>query len=113
MHAQPPQKVSLKGSKRTMNDDAMEFKRVKFYGATDLATYWQVERMAEVTARFDADAAPATVVEAIELHNVQLYIESGILPASYSEAERAAAVALVPHSVPQSPGSLSRSITRT
>lgn len=79
-----------------MIDDAAESKRVKFYGAADLATYWQVERIAEVVARFEAAAAPATVVDAIELHNVQLYIESGILPDSSSEAERAAAVALAP-----------------
>jgi hypothetical protein len=79
-----------------MIDGATESKRVKFYGAADLATYWQVERIAEVAARFKASGPPANVVDAIELHNVQLYIESGILPASYSEAERAAAVALTP-----------------
>ena len=79
-----------------MNDDATEINRVKFYGVADAATYWQAERIVEVITRFEADAALASVNDAIELHNVQLYIESGILPTSYSEAERAATAALFP-----------------
>src|SRR6476660_6507460 len=88
-------RAQLKGANRTMIDAAAVWNRVKFYGVADLATYWQAERVAEVIARFGA-GAPATVIDAIELYNVQSYIESGILPASYEEAQRATAGALVP-----------------
>lgn len=79
-----------------MIDDAGESRRVKFYGAADLSNYWQAERVMEVAARLEAAAAPPTVVDAIELHNARLFIESGCLPVSYSEAQRAAAAALTP-----------------
>ncbi|TCC19416.1 hypothetical protein [Kribbella speibonae] len=79
-----------------MTDGFKESRRLKFYGAADFATYWQADRVAEVAERFKTSATPATIVDAIELHNVQLYIESGLLPTSYSEAERAAIVALAP-----------------
>jgi hypothetical protein len=79
-----------------MMEGAAEPNRVKFYGPGDLAAYWQVDRIAEVVARFDATTAPASVGDAIELHNVELHLAAGILPASYSEAERAAALALAP-----------------
>jgi hypothetical protein len=79
-----------------MMEGAAEPKYVKFYGPADIASYWQFDRIAEVIAEFDATDAPPTIVDAIELHNVQLYIESGILPSAYSPAERAAAEALAP-----------------
>lgn len=81
---------------RKMMEGAAEPNRVKFYGPGDLAAYWQVDRIADVVARFDVTTAPGSVGDAIELHNVELHLAAGILPAAYSEAERAAALALAP-----------------
>jgi hypothetical protein len=75
-----------------MTDSISKSRRVKFYGAADFGTYHQAERVAEVAARFETGTTPETVADAIELHNVQLYFESGLLPVSYREAELAAAL---------------------
>lgn len=84
------------GTDRSMTDGVAEPKRVKFYGAGDLASYWQFERIAEVIAQFDPTEAAPTVVDAIELHNVCLYIEADLLPVVYSQSEREAAKSLAP-----------------
>lgn len=62
-----PSSISQMGTDRSMTDGVGEPKRVKFYGAGDLASYWQFEHIAEVIAQFDATEAPPTVVDAIEL----------------------------------------------
>ncbi|MDQ0767299.1 hypothetical protein QF031_000048 [Pseudarthrobacter defluvii] len=79
-----------------MTEGSEEPKQVKFYGPTDFASYWQFERIGQIISQFDATGAPRTIADAIELYNVQLYIESGILPVAYSPVERAAAEALAP-----------------
>lgn len=47
-------------------------------------------------SKFDAAETPPTIVDAIELHNVQLFIASGMHPSEYSPAERSAADTLAP-----------------
>ena len=79
-----------------MTESLEEPKRVKFYGPTDLATYWQLDRIAHIISDFDGIGVSFSVTDAIELHNVQLYIESGIFPVEYTMAERAAAGELAP-----------------
>lgn len=79
-----------------MTDGMAEPKRVKFYGAGDFASYWQFDRIAEVIAQFDPTEAALTVVDAIELYNVSLYIEAGLLPVDYSESQCEAAKSLAP-----------------
>ncbi len=79
-----------------MMDGAADLKRVKFYGAADLASHWHLERIAYLIAHFDTTDVPPTVVDAIELHNVHSYIEAGVLPLTYSPRERATAEALAP-----------------
>lgn len=79
-----------------MMEGVAEPKHVKFYGPADFASYWQFDRIAEIISQFDATEAPRTIVDAIELYNVQLYIESGILPVGYSPVDRASAKALAP-----------------
>ena len=84
------------GTDRSMTDGVAEPKPVKFYSAGDLASYWQFERIAQVIAQFAPTEAASTVVDAIELYNVCLYIEAGLLPVDYSESEREAAKSLAP-----------------
>ena len=77
-----------------MGEDTV--RRVKFYGAQDLATWVYMERMAELIEKFeDTDTLTATA-DAIELYNVQQYIENGLLPQTYTAEERAHAGSLVP-----------------
>lgn len=54
--------------------------RVVFYGAGDLAAGVHVERVAEIVAQFNAADGPASIMDALELHHVQAYVENGILP---------------------------------
>lgn len=79
-----------------MTEVIEEPKHVKFYGPADFASYWQFDRIGHTISNFDATAVPWTTSDALELHNVQLFIESGILPVAYTPAERAAAVTLAP-----------------
>lgn len=79
-----------------MMDDAADPKLVKFYGAADLASSWHFQRIADLIAQFDTIGSVEAVIDAIELHNVHLYIESGVLPATYSPAERADVEARAP-----------------
>lgn len=72
-------------------DDSV--RRVRFYGADDLATYWQLERAAVIAEGFDPAEPPASTADFIELHNVQLYVEAGFLPRSDTDAQRAQAKA--------------------
>lgn len=54
--------------------------RVVFYGAGDLAAGVHVERVAEIVGQFNAADGPASIMDALELHHVQTYVENGILP---------------------------------
>lgn len=71
-------------------------RRVKFYGAQDLATWMVMPRVAELIEKFENADTLTTTVDAIELHNVQPYIEKGLLPQTYTAEQRAHAESLVP-----------------
>jgi len=63
-------------------------RRVRFYGAGDLAAGWYAPRAAELAAEFSADHALTDVMHALELHNVRQYLEHRLLPTSCSGPER-------------------------
>lgn len=71
-------------------------RRVRFFGGHDLATGWYVDRVGELVELFDPARPLASVVDAIELHNVQQYLEHGFLPHSFGDHRRALALARVP-----------------
>lgn len=79
-----------------MSDEDSQLHRVRFYGVHDLATGWHVPRVAQLAEQFDSRNAPTTTVDILELHNVQLYLEHGILPSAYTKEERELAMAQVP-----------------
>lgn len=66
-----------------VSDDKLG-RRVRFYGAHDLATGWQVPRVAEITELFDPNEALTSAEDALELHHVQKYLELGLLPTAYT-----------------------------
>lgn len=70
-------------------------RRVRFYGATDLATPWQAGRAVEFAEQFDPTAAPTAAADVIELFNAQQYLEGGFFPAGYPDAQRARSQAKV------------------
>lgn len=78
-----------------MTDEDAALRRVRFYGAHDLAAGWYVERVAELVAQFDATNVSKQAMDVLELHNVQQYLEHGLLPRDYPEAERAAAMSCI------------------
>jgi hypothetical protein len=80
-----------------METEEQAARRVKFYGAHDLAAGLHIDRVVELLDQFDPTKVPATVADAIELSQVQAYLENRLLPRSYTEEQVETAVALVPH----------------
>lgn len=64
-------------------------RRLRFYGRGDFATYWQVERAAEVVDNYDPSHAPDQVNAVIELHNARLFVEAGFIPSDKDDDDRA------------------------
>lgn len=79
-----------------VTEDEGAVRRVRFLGLDDLATGWFVQRVANLVERFDPQNVSTHAVDILELHNVQKYLEHGLLPASYSEEQRAQATARIP-----------------
>lgn len=77
-----------------MGEDTL--RRVKFYGAQDLATWVYMERVAELIDKFEVTDTLTATADAIELHNVQQYIENALLPQTYTADQRARAGSLAP-----------------
>ncbi|WP_329007577.1 hypothetical protein OG271_17795 [Micromonospora rifamycinica] len=67
--------------------------RLRYYGAGDFATYWQIHRAAEVVEGFDPAAPPDEVNGILELHNARLFVEAGFIPKDVVEDDRKALVA--------------------
>lgn len=71
-------------------------RRVRFYGAHDSATGWQVPRVVEITEQFDPNEALTSAEDALELHHVQQYLELGLLLTAYTNEKRAQLQARAP-----------------
>ncbi|WP_457189583.1 hypothetical protein [Nocardioides sp. P5_E3] len=54
--------------------------RLRFYGAGDLSTYWQIHRAAEIIDAFDDASPPDDVNGILELENARLFVEEGFTP---------------------------------
>lgn len=88
--------LSEKRGLKVIDEDVAPPRRVRFFGGHDLATGWYVDRVGELVERFDAARSPANVMDLIELHNVQQYLENHFLPQSYSARRREQAIARIP-----------------
>ncbi|WP_449373718.1 hypothetical protein [Arthrobacter psychrolactophilus] len=71
-------------------------RRVKFYGVHDMAAGFQMPRLAEIVERFDPRDVPTSTEDILELHNVQQYLEHGLLPNTYNDGEQNQAKARIP-----------------
>jgi len=79
-----------------MTSENSAARRVRFFGAADLATYWQVNRATEIAEQFDPADPPTSAADIIELHNAQQYVQTGFFPAEYTDTQRAQAQAKIP-----------------
>ncbi|KQV05012.1 hypothetical protein ASC63_14420 [Leifsonia sp. Root112D2] len=79
-----------------MSEEDEKLRRVRFYGAHDLAAGWHAPRVVELATQFDPNNAPTNVMGILELHNVQQYLEHRLLPNSCTEEERDQLVARAP-----------------
>lgn len=79
-----------------MSEEDATLRRVRFYGVHDLAAGWHVPRVVELAEQFDPKSAPTRILDIIELHNVQRYLEHDLLPNAYTEEERNEAKARIP-----------------
>lgn len=74
--------------------DSDQFRhRLRFYGAGDFATFWQVHRAAEAIETFDPASPPDDVNGILELHNARLFVDEGFTPPDIAEENRKALVA--------------------
>lgn len=71
-------------------------RRVKFYGVHDMAAGFHVSRVADLAERFDPKKVPTSADDILELHNVQQYLEHGLLPNTYDEKQQTQAKARIP-----------------
>ncbi|MEU4591124.1 hypothetical protein [Micromonospora aurantiaca (nom. illeg.)] len=76
-----------------MDGEGSTMRRIRFYGPTDLAMPLQRGRAIEIVERFDPEALPTHAADLIELHNVQQFVEAGLFPTEYTDAQRARAKA--------------------
>ena len=67
--------------------------RLRYYGACDFTTSWQIHRAAEVVEGFDPAAPPDEINGILELHNARLFVEAGFIPTDVVEDDRKALVA--------------------
>ncbi len=70
-------------------------RRVQFFGVNDLPAGWNVPRVAEIAEQFDPSSAPTSVMDIIELHNVERYLHNIFLPRDYTESDHAVAMSQV------------------
>lgn len=61
-----------------------------------MATGLYIPRVAELAERFDPKKVATNIEDVLELHNVQQYLEHGLLPSAYNEDERNQAKARIP-----------------
>lgn len=69
-----------------MTSESVAGHRLKFYGAHDLATGWQVDEAARLVDGF-TESATYTVTDVLELHNAQQFAANGLYPASFTEEQ--------------------------
>lgn len=79
-----------------MSDGNAGSRRVRFFGRQDLASGWYLDRVGELVEQFDASKLQTNATDVIELHNVQQYLEDGLLPHSFGADQRAQAIARIP-----------------
>lgn len=77
------------------DEEETALRRVRFFGVNDLAAGWYVPRVAEIAEQFDPSSAPTSVIDIIELHNVEQYLQNGFLPRDYTESDHAVAMSQV------------------
>ncbi|MDR1293685.1 MAG: hypothetical protein LBK59_01810 [Bifidobacteriaceae bacterium] len=79
-----------------MKEEASVVRRVRFFGPQDLSVGWYVARVAQLVEEFAADKALRQVMDIIELHNVQQFLEHDFLPRDHTPEQRAAALSRIP-----------------
>lgn len=78
------------------DEEEGDLRRIRFYGVRDMATGFYAQRVAEIALAFDPGSPPTTIVDALELHNVQQYLENAVFPRSSTPAEREQMEAVAP-----------------
>ncbi|MEJ3403933.1 hypothetical protein WDJ51_04250 [Rathayibacter sp. YIM 133350] len=78
---------SLEKEHNRMDSEEDALRRVRFYGPNDLAAGWHAPRVVELVNAFDPSHAPTSIVDVLELHNVQQYLEHGLVPTSCTNEE--------------------------
>jgi hypothetical protein len=70
------------------DDMGNDVRRIRFYGSHDLAAGFHLQRVGELALSFDPGRQISDVVDAIELYNVQQYLENAMFPPSSTPEER-------------------------
>lgn len=77
-------------------EDELRSERVRFYGPHDLATGWYLQRVVDVASQFEPSTRLLRIMDVLELHNVEKYLEHELLPTGLGKAERNHLLGLVP-----------------
>lgn len=71
-------------------------RRVRFYGPHDLSAGLHAARVAQIAEAFNVDEVPTNINDVLELHNVQQYLEHGILPRDLDAEQHSDLMARIP-----------------
>jgi len=66
----------------------MAKRQLRYYGAGDYATYWQIDDAASILRSFNESSPLVDATAAIEVYNAQQFQAAGFIPATATAAER-------------------------
>lgn len=79
-----------------MPESQTQARRLRYYGSSDYATYFQVERAAQILEAFDANRTDYDINDTVEFHHAAKYVENDFFPNGTSDDAKAAARARLP-----------------
>lgn len=73
-----------------MSQEELHRRRLRFYGLSDYATFFQLEQVVELLRALDSSQQPSEVNAAVEIHHAGRFAEHDLFPADVDKDERRA-----------------------
>jgi hypothetical protein len=79
-----------------MSEKELHRRRLRFYGLSDYATFFQLEQVVELLRALDSSEQPSDVNEAVEIHHAGRFADRDLFSADVDEGERRTLKARLP-----------------
>ncbi|NYD40067.1 hypothetical protein [Nocardioides panaciterrulae] len=73
-----------------MSEPELPRRRLRFYGLSDYATFFQLEQVVGLLGALDSSQQPSEVNDVVEIHHAGRFADQDLFPASVTEEERRA-----------------------